>query len=332
VKDRIRVIETEKERSASEAADKNQSRALTDSRRSEDERQGADQGTIARTLANIRELRSAGKIDEANRLAQDLASRFPVNSAVQTTQRNTSFLDQLAAARKLRADHERRTSAVVLDVLRSATPATGDVEYPKDWAEKTKTRAKSLNPLTAKEYAIMGVLNSPITVNFKESRFEDVIDYLQTVLRQPIIMDKNALDEARVTYDSPVTVNVKGVAVRTLLRKILSDFGLTYIVKDEVVQVVSATKAKEMMVSRSYYLGDVVAGQAGAVFFGAGFDQFQTLQNANRIIDLIQTSVDPQSWQINGGPGQITFHAPTLTLVVRQSAEVHAMLGGALFP
>jgi hypothetical protein len=333
LKDRIRVTEAESDRAAKDAVERNESRALTDSRRSEDDRQAADQAAITQALANIRELRSAGRLEEANRLANDLANRYPASPVAQSSRRSASILEQVATQRQMRADRERRIAAVGLDVQRSATPPAGDVEYPKDWAEKTRNRTKSLNPLTAKEKAILLALNTPITVNFKNSRFEDVIEYLATLLRQPILLDRNALEEAQVTYDTLVTVNVKGLGARTLLRKILSDFGLTYVVKDETIQVVSAAKAKDMMVTRSYYLGDLIAGQGNGFFFGAGgFDQVQTVQNIARIIEMIQTSVEPQSWQVNGGQGTISFNAATLSLVVRQSAEIHGMIGSSLYP
>jgi hypothetical protein len=44
---------------------------------------------------------------------------------------------------------------------------------------------------------------------------------------------------------------------------------------------------------------------------------------------MIQTSVDPQSWQANGGNGSIVFNAPSMSLIIKQSAEVHALLGGS---
>ena len=51
------------------------------------------------------------------------------------------------------------------------------------------------------------------------------------------------------------------------------------------------------------------------------------MEGVKQLIELIQTSVDPQSWQVNGGGGAITFHAPSMSLVIKQSTEVHALLG-----
>ena len=55
--------------------------------------------------------------------------------------------------------------------------------------------------------------------------------------------------------------------------------------------------------------------------------QLQMMQNAATLIALIQTTIEPSSWQVNGGPGTIFFHAPTLSLVVRQTSEFHLTHG-----
>ena len=118
-------------------------------------------------------------------------------------------------------------------------PPADDITFPKDFRERTKNRKSQLIPLTAKEKAIMQSLGTPISVNFKDSRFEDVIEYLATFTNQPIVLDKNDLADAQVTYETPVNVRVRSVSVRSLLRKILNELGLTYVIKDEVIQVVS---------------------------------------------------------------------------------------------
>jgi hypothetical protein len=45
---------------------------------------------------------------------------------------------------------------------------------------------------------------------------------------------------------------------------------------------------------------------------------------------MIQTNVEPESWKINGGPGTIVFDPARLMLVVKQTAEIHYMLGGGM--
>ena len=200
--------------------------------------------------------------------------------------------------------------------------------------------------MSAKEKLILQALNSPITVNFRNSKLEDVIEYLQTYTGQAILLDREGMKDAEISYDTGITLNVKGVTVRTVLRKILGDLGMTYVIKDETIQATSAQKAREMMVVRRYYVGDLLANMGGLEPFGspqAGFwnrgiqpgalqnfggfpfapvsNQLQAMkkmESVKQLMELVQSSVDPQTWQGSGGNGTITFHAPSMSLIIKQ--------------
>jgi hypothetical protein len=69
----------------------------------------------------------------------------------------------------------------------------------------------------------------------------------------------------------------------------------------------------------------------GAPTWGPFIDYQQTMANVERIMGAIQASIDPLSWrEKGGGPGSITFHYPSMSLIVRASTEVHASLGSKL--
>ena len=323
IKDRIRVTEL-----AGRAEEKTDQ---PETRKQQGNRKSTEKEEIQRSLDTVRALRKDGKMEEANRSAKELLQKYPDSPAAQTAARTAAAAETLASLRGLRNDREQRLSSVSRDIDRSSTPPSGDVEFPKDFKERTKNRGSS-HPLTAKEKAILKALDTPITVSFKDSRFQDVMDYLSTLTNQPILLDNTALEEAKITYETPVTVKVKGVTVRTLLRKVLGDFGLAYMIKEQTIQVTSALKARETMITRTYNIGDVVdTGGLDSIRFGnPGIQAAQIVQNVNAIIDLIQTSVDPETWKKNGGNGTIVFHPGTMSLVIRNSAEVHSMLGSGL--
>jgi hypothetical protein len=72
-----------------------------------------------------------------------------------------------------------------------------------------------------------------------------------------------------------------------------------------------------------------VFGQAnagpGAMGGGAGpFDYGPSL------VDLIQRTIVPDFWDVNGGPGTIVYYRPLMCLVVRATSDVHHRLGGTL--
>ena len=144
--------------------------------------------------------------------------------------------------------------------------------------------------------------------------------------------DRTSLQEAQVTTDSPSSLTIKNAASRSVLRKVLGDLGLTYIVKNEAIQVITPERAAKEMTVKTYYIGDLLQGgmfaQSG-IRFNPWLDQIQAMQNVMSIIQMVET-IDPGSWQKNGGQGSITFNAAAMALVIKQTAELHNMLGGSL--
>lgn len=52
--------------------------------------------------------------------------------------------------------------------------------------------------------------------------------------------------------------------------------------------------------------------------------------NADDLIRLIQSTIDPSFWDVNGGVGTIVFYRPLNALVIRATEEVHYKIGGSL--
>jgi hypothetical protein len=47
------------------------------------------------------------------------------------------------------------------------------------------------------------------------------------------------------------------------------------------------------------------------------------------LVELIQATIAPQSWDVNGGSGSIVYWPAWHVLVVRQTDDVHEQIGGA---
>ena len=73
-------------------------------------------------------------------------------------------------------------------------------------------------------------------------------------------------------------------------------------------------------------------GSPAQNFAGAGGNAFaaQTVANANELVELIQNTIAPKSWDIRGGPGTIRFFAPAQVLVIRQTDGIHDQVGAAI--
>jgi hypothetical protein len=290
--------------------------------------------TLERDIDNLRALAGARRAADPTpsatrievrrtpdpRVAAD--GRFAYDTAAS---RINSMKGHVIEARGLRDKSGDRFTGTLTQVDQSAVPAASDYELPSDWKEKSKRRSP-LAKLTAQEKALLEALKKPIKVDYNMTTFQSVLDDLSKRLGQTILVDKPAMEEANVTYDTPITLRFdKPVSARTVLKRVLADVGLTYIIRKENIEVTSIARAKEMLTTRTYYIGDLM-GVANPMLPAIAND-FQMMQAIGMIINQIQ-SIDPESWEGRGGPGTISFDPVRMSLVIKQSAEVHYMLNG----
>jgi len=241
-----------------------------------------------------------------------------------------STKEQLAAIEKLKAQGGANMVGLLNNLDASASVTGRDIEFPKYWARLIESDYRRSTPkLSKKEAELLRSLNSFMTPDFDKIPFKQVMEYLSEKTGQPIMVDEKSLQDAMIEYDDPVTFQLKvKITVRTILRKVLGDRGLAYIIRDGTIQVMSAQKARETMVIRSYPITDLV----GAFNPYDPFSGQVVAANVQALIQTIQNAVEPSHWKENGGPGTITFHAPTMSLIIRASAEMHYMFGaGGMF-
>jgi hypothetical protein len=175
--------------------------------------------------------------------------------------------------------------------------------------------------LTAKEKALLKMLNSTLSVDFKDTTLKEALELIQEKTNNtlPIIMDEGSLKEANIESDEPVTFKVRKATVRTILKKILADKGLTYVIKEATLLVVTPQKAREMMVVRTYPVGDLL-GSNNPFLDPFGFQQLAAI---NSLINVIKTTIEPSIWEQGA---TITFFPPG-SLIIRAPAELHYQMG-----
>jgi hypothetical protein len=298
--------------------------ALSDARRAEEERRRAEGEKISQGFKSVNQLVAAGKIDEARRQMAEMARQYPGNREVQTREAITQRADTLADMRQVQMLRGDRWVNAFNDVDKSAVLPASDYELPRDWLEKSKRRTEV--KMTEQERAIMKALNTVFSPDLKDTPFSEVIDWLQKAMGVSIVADKQALDEAGVKYSDPVNLSVKATG-RSILKKVLGDLNLTYVVKDNTIQITTPARAREMTTVRTYYVGDL-AGVVD-VRWGPLIGRLQAQQNVLMIANMIRSSFDPKSWEPEG-PGTIMFDPINMALIIRQTAEVHFMIGTSM--
>jgi hypothetical protein len=268
-----------------------------------------------------------GRPHQANAEIARLAKLYPYNPSVLALGQSSAMKDNIATAQGTYAKMTNRWLIAMNNVDKSAMPAIRDVEFPSDWRDKDH-RIQTVK-LTDKEKKIIEALDKPITVSFADRPLEEALQDLSNALDQPLLLDKKSLEDLGLDLKKGVSLQGRGLSGRTVLRGVLATQGLTFVVKDETIQIVTVERAKTLLTTRVYYLGDLVQGVGpfGSIEWGPLLNAQQTQANVAAIIDVIK-KIDPLSWsgQDSTGAGTITYHAASQSLIVRNSAEVHASL------
>lgn len=180
---------------------------------------------------------------------------------------------------------------------------------------KAVSPAKQHGP-EGREEAIRRALAKPVTVPFTETPLSDVVEFLKEKTSIQIIIDQKALDDVGMTTDTPVTVNVVGVKLRSALDLMLRQSDLTWTIAHEVLLITTQEEAETMLRARVYDVSDLPA-------FRNAPDG--PIPDYDSLIETITATVEPESWDTVGGPGSIApYDAIGIqVLVVSQTWKVH---------
>ncbi|MFT3879749.1 MAG: hypothetical protein QM703_08820 [Gemmatales bacterium] len=276
---------------------------------------------IREELNIIRALDKSGESAKAKARLKTLMDKYPNNATLMAYATVSTRQDSVKDQKKANDDRNNGNAAAFNGVSSSASagniPNTGSgISYDKEIWDKAKKRdpvGSVVNNLTKREKDYLRILDQATTVDFNlnETSFEQVKQMLEKELGFPLIISKNTMEEVRVAYDTKLTYQIpKNVSKRTLLKGVLAELGLTYILKGELVQVVSFIQAKNEMRLGILDVGTLV----------------RSGNNIESLVKLIKSTVEPDSWDTSGGAGTITVQPPG-TLFIKNSAEVIYQLG-----
>ncbi len=126
----------------------------------------------------------------------------------------------------------------------------------------------------------------------------------------------SALAEAGIDTTTPVTAELNQVSLPVVLDLVLAPLEHDLSVKHEVVLATTTDVASNELNFVVYPVADLV--QQGPIDVGARQQDFNTL------INLLTTTVKPQSWGEVGGPASISELGITSTLVISQTQDAQA--------
>lgn len=172
--------------------------------------------------------------------------------------------------------------------------------------------------------AIRQKLAHSVTVEFTDAPLSEVVAFLSQAAGVPIMIERGALDDVGLGTDTPVTITLKDISLRSLLRLMLHELDLTYIVRDEVLMITTPEQAENCRCTRLYQVSDLATPLQPVPIETEPRSRFQVLR------DVITAVIAPDSWYHVGGAGAISVHDAWGVLAVSQTDEVHERIEALL--
>ena len=213
---------------------------------------------------------------------------------------------------------------------------------------------------TESELQIEKSLRQQVSLHFHDVPLSEVIRHIATVHGINIAVKSRALETEGLTANQPVSIDVDGIQLKSALNLLLDQAGgLVYAIENETLMISNRLEQETRYENRVYNVADLVVpydvpsqrdplgtptgleslnATSGGLFqvndelavnIGPNGSPRSNRSGSQRdtdfsgLIDLITTTVEPGSWSIDGGDGQVSTNENTLSLVIRQTAAVH---------
>lgn len=106
---------------------------------------------------------------------------------------------------------------------------------------------------------IEAALDAKTEVSFLDTPLKAAIESLEQRHQIQIEIDARALEDSGLTVDPPVTKSLSDISLRSALRLMLRDLGLTFLIEDEVLQITTPEEAETRLMTVVYPVKDLAA-------------------------------------------------------------------------
>jgi tetratricopeptide (TPR) repeat protein len=207
-------------------------------------------------------------LEASKDVAPEIERIAPQTPLANITRIESSIASNFALVREAFRAREQGFVDAMRGVEEAAVPFDGNppVVYPppevwKALTARRKERYGSINLAGGNdaEQRIYAALKEQLDdATYTGQPLSQVMQILSDDLNIPIWIDEAELELLGVDPDTQINLNLTSISVRSVLRLMLEPLDLTYIVRDEVLQITSADKADEDPINKVYPVGDLV--------------------------------------------------------------------------
>ncbi len=185
-------------------------------------------------------------------------------------------------------------------------------------------------------------------IDLDQTPLADVVELLRNDLRMNVFVNWTALEFAGIDRMTPITLKLRNVRVDKLLDLILRqaspDNALSHYLDGNVLHITTRQIADEALVTRVYPVMDLLveipnfvgptfnldaSNEGGSSPFGGSNNESGADDDVDarieKLIQLIQETIEPDIWRDNGGVASIRFFMGNL--IVTAPRRIHDRVG-----
>jgi general secretion pathway protein D len=227
----------------------------------------ASQERLAQLVEEFNSLIDQERWAEAERVAMQAHEIAPNEEVVASMIWKSRFIKAYQSRLAFRSQSEQGFQAALTNVDTSSIPFDdndplqfGDAT---EWSQLSKTRRQWLQEqgrrLSPNELRIQEVLKEPVDVRFNNQPLSEVMDILSAAVGVNFHLNEEGLAAEGASSDIPVTIQLREpVSLRSALNLILEPLHLSYVIRNEVLEITSETVRRSDTVTKVYNVGDLV--------------------------------------------------------------------------
>ena len=270
--------------------------------------------------------------------------------------RNKQMLEDIVNLRRqleVKKEMGKGEEAILTDTQRSMIPHADLVTYPRNWqdivAKRKPTLITGLAPADAAVYKQLETLVN-LSALTPDTPLDEAIEIIRTSVDPPLKIIVRWKDLEENAYVEPDTVigmqGLSGIVLSKGLGELLNSVSggvtrISFVVEDGVITIATTGSLPTRLVTHVYDIAELVGVKADfrtdvwQPTVGEGAPTPPTspqptinlnderLRNANIIPTMIQETIAPMSWLINGGEGTISVSGDSTKLIVSQTPQIH---------
>ncbi|MGF1635215.1 MAG: hypothetical protein ACFCVE_15290 [Phycisphaerae bacterium] len=322
--------------------------------------------TLTRLVGQAREFVERQQFREALSTVEQILQIDPSNSYALGVRPLLIDRVNLFEQRNFREQRAIENVRIFTEAIEKEIPYSDPLRYPTDWPDLVERREETVRferGDSAIDSQLLALLERQLTeeVQFENVSLRNAIQYVRDVSQANIFVNWNALNrDLQITEETPVSLNLRNVTVRTLLTKILesADNRIAFTPDNGVITVSTRDELAENTITQVFDIRDLIidvpdftevptfdvsqnaqsgggGGGGGNLFDGGGFadeedsDAPTRAELVDQIILLIQETIDSNSWRDNGGTIG-SLRELNGQLIVTQTPENLTRLSGLL--